>query len=266
MLAAAGIFAGLLLLVWAGACAALWLRQDDLLFAGSPLPPDTVLSTAPDIEESRVDVPGAAISVVQMRLPDPQGVVFFLHGNAGNLASWFINPAFYREANYDLVMMDYRGYGKSTGHIESEAQLHADVEAVWRSVAARYTGRKVVIYGRSLGSALAAQLAVKLQPDLTVLVSPFVSIQALAQEQFAWAPAFLVRYPLRTDLALPRIASPVLLFHGDMDQFIPAAASVELQALAPSSRLIIVPGAGHNDIHEFESYRLPLREALAALR
>jgi pimeloyl-ACP methyl ester carboxylesterase len=211
-------------------------------------------------------VPGAAISVLEMRLPDPRGVVFFLHGNAGNLASWFINPAFYREANFDLVMMDYRGYGKSTGRIESEAQLHADVAAVWRAVAPRYGGRKVVVYGRSLGSALAAQLAVQLQPDLTVLVSPFVSIRALAREQFAWAPPFLVRYPLRTDLALPRIAAPVLLFHGDLDQVIPAASSVQLQALAPRARLVVVPGAGHNDIHEFESYRQPLRQALAQLR
>ncbi|MEI2518161.1 alpha/beta hydrolase, partial [Acinetobacter baumannii] len=87
------------------------------------------------VQEHFVDVPGARLSVLQLRLPAPRGVVFFLHGNGDNLQTWLVNTDFYRWAGFDLVMMDYRGYGKSTGRIESEAQLHADVEAVWRSVA-----------------------------------------------------------------------------------------------------------------------------------
>jgi hypothetical protein len=248
------------------ACAVLWFRQDELLFAAVPLPPEAVLATGEGVHESHVDVPGASLSMMQLRLPDPDGVVFFLHGNGGNLQEWFVNTDFYRQANYDLVMMDYRGYGKSTGRISSEARLLADVEAVWQSVAARYAGRRIVIYGRSLGTALAAQLAAKLQPDLTVLVSPFVSIKAIAREQYPWAPAFILRYPLRTDLALPRIRMPVLLLHGDQDRFIPLTNSRRLQSLAPGSRLVVVPGAGHNDIHQFESYRQTLRQALESLR
>ena len=93
---------------------------------------------------------------LHLRLPAPKGVVFFLHGNGGSLESWFINPEFYRRANYDLFMIDYRGYGKSTGQIESEAQLRADVRAAWATVAPQYAGRKVVFYGRSLGTGLAA--------------------------------------------------------------------------------------------------------------
>ena len=70
-------------------------------------------------------------------------MVFFLHGNSANLKEWFTDGSPYRRANVDLVMMDYRGFGKSTGRIESEAQLHADVEAVWQSVALRYAGKRV---------------------------------------------------------------------------------------------------------------------------
>ena len=93
-----------------------------------------------------IDVTGARLSALHLRLPDPQGVVFFLHGNNGNLATWFVNADFYRAANYDLFMLDYRGYGKSSGRIESEEQLRADVLAAWRSVAGRYLGKRRVIY------------------------------------------------------------------------------------------------------------------------
>ena len=100
--------------------------------------------------------------MLQLKLPDPRGVVFFLHGNAGNLAGWFANADFYRRAGFDLVMPDYRGFGKSTGRIASAVQLRADVRAVWDACAAQYRGKRVVLYGRSLGTALAADLAEQL--------------------------------------------------------------------------------------------------------
>ena len=252
-------------LVWLAACTILWAKQEGLLFVPDRLPDDSVIATEADVIERTVTVPGARLSVLELRLPDPDGVVFFLHGNAGSLRSWFVNTQFYRRANYDLVMMDYRGFGKSTGQIESEQQLHADVEAVWRDVAARYRDRKVVIYGRSLGTGLAARLAAEVQPDLTVLVSPYVSILALARQSFPWVPAAFIKYPLRTDLWLPRIHKPILLLHGDADQLIAPANSRWLHGIVPDSKLVIVAGAGHADIHEFESYRNALLRALSEL-
>jgi pimeloyl-ACP methyl ester carboxylesterase len=252
-------------LVWLAACTILWANQEGLLFVPDRLASDSAIATEPDVIERTVTVPGAQLSVLELQLPDPDGVVFFLHGNAGSLRSWFVNTQFYRRANYDLVMMDYRGFGKSTGRIESEQQLHADVEAVWRNVAPRYRDRKVVIYGRSLGSGLAAHLAAEVQPDLTVLVSPYVSILALARQSFPWVPAVFIKYPLRTDLWLPRIHKPILLLHGDADQVLAPANSRLLQKVAPEAKLVIVPGAGHADIHEFESYRSALLRAFRDL-
>jgi len=139
--------------------ARLWFKQEKLLFAPDVLAASHPLAKAPDIHELTIDVPGAQLSALHLRLPAPKGVVFFLHGNGGSLESWFINPEFYRRANYDLFMIDYRGYGKSTGHIESEAQLRTDVRAAWATVAPQYAGRKVVFYGRSLGTGLAAGAA-----------------------------------------------------------------------------------------------------------
>ncbi|MGQ3053976.1 MAG: alpha/beta hydrolase, partial [Roseateles sp.] len=254
------------LLAWLAAVALLWWKQESLLFFPQALPADTRLATEPDVHERLVDVPGAKLSVLELRLPEPRGVVFFLHGNAGNLQSWFTDIEIYRRTGFDLVMPDYRGYGKSTGRIESEAQLHADVMAVWRSVAPRYAGKRIVIYGRSLGTGLAAELAASVQPDLTVLVSPYASMAGLARRYYPWVPALALRYPLRTDRVIERIHGPVLLVHGDGDEVIPFAESAKLQAVLPQARLLRIEGGGHNDLQQLSAYRQAMAEALESLR
>jgi uncharacterized protein len=246
--------------------ALLWLAQERLIFQPTRSDPALPLATASDVHERTVDVPGARLSVLELRRPAPIGVVFFLHGNAGNLQSWFVNTDFYRRANYDLVMLDYRGYGKSSGRVESEAQLHADVQAVWQQVAPRYQGRKVVVYGRSLGTGLAAALAATIHPDLTMLVSPYESLLALAHEHYPWVPSWVIRYPLRTDELIGRIRSPVLLVHGERDALIPLRHSRALLTHAAHARLAVVDGGGHNDLQDFESYRQIVNDALAVLR
>lgn len=242
----------------------LWWRQESLLFFPSKTPPERPLAQASDVHELKLSVPGAQLSALHLKLPAPHGAILFLHGNAGGLESWFVNADFYRRANYDLFMLDYRGYGKSTGRIESEAQLHADAEAAWAYLAPQYRGLRLVVYGRSLGTALAARLAAQHQPDLTVLVSPYRSLAALARDIYPWVPAALLRYPLRTEDDVARIASPLVLVHGLRDALIAPAHSEALLARAPQAQLLRVAGAGHNDLQEFEDYRQGLARALAA--
>lgn len=237
-------------------------KQEALIFSPQTLAADWRPDFGPDVHEAWVDVPGARLHTLQLRLAQPLGVAFVLHGNAGNLSGWFRSVDFYRRARMDAVMLDYRGYGKSSGQIDSEAQLHGDVLAAWQSVAPRYAGLRRVIVGHSLGTGLAAALAAEVQPEQTVLVAPFFSLQALADELYAWVPGGLLRYPLRTDLALPRIRGPVLLLHGEQDRVIPPQHSQRLQALSPQAQLVRVPGAGHNDIEGFGDYRDALARAL----
>jgi len=262
--------AGFVLVLYAVVLTLLWWRQESLLFLPTPLPAHYRLATEPDVHEETVAVDGAQLSVLHLRLPNPKGVVFFLHGNAGNLASWFTNTAYYRAANYDLVMPDYRGYGKSTGRITGAQQLRDDVRAVWNGIAARYQGRRVVLYGRSLGTGLAADLAEQLSkegraPDLTVLVSPYASLRELMAEFYPWVPTALLRYPLDTARHLPNVDGQVLLLHGERDTLIGLDHARRLQRLAPRARLVVVPGAGHNDLQEYPLYRDELRKALDAL-
>jgi pimeloyl-ACP methyl ester carboxylesterase len=248
----------------------LWFKQEKLLFAPTVLAADHRLASAPDIHELAIEVPGARLSALHLKLPNPKGVVFFLHGNGGSLENWFVNPEYYRRANYDLFMVDYRGYGKSTGQIENEAQLRADVHAAWATVAPQYSGRKVVVYGRSLGSGLAAGLSAEMgaaqrPPDLTVLVSPYTSMAALAGEHYPWVPQQLLRYPLRTDGVITQIHNPLLLIHGAQDPLIAPRHSEALKAKAPRATLYLIPGAAHNDLQDFNAYLDTYARALAAL-
>jgi pimeloyl-ACP methyl ester carboxylesterase len=248
----------LALLTWIYCC------QERLIFRPEPLPlaHRFVLD---DVHEVSIDVGGETLSALHLQLPNPQGVVFFLHGNTGNLATWFTHSDFYRAVNYDLFMVDYRGYGKSSGRIESEAQLRADVLAAWRTVEAQYAGKRKVIYGRSLGTALAAGLAAEVQPDLTILVSPYCDMAQLMAYHYPLLPTVLLRYPLETCRDVVRLRMALLIVHGETDTLIPIRHSEQLLSVAQQARLLRVAGAAHADVHQFPAYTDELRRALKSL-
>ena len=256
--------AALALLVYGALIGGLWRWQERLLFHPSPLPAGFHFEVPADVQETWVEVPGARLNALHLRLPRPDGVVFYLHGNAGDLSTWFVNSDYYRRLNLDLVILDYRGFGKSSGHIQSQAQLLADVRSAWQTIAPRYAGLRRIIAGRSIGTGLAAALAAEVQPELTVLISPYFSLQDLAQSIYPWVPAAVLRYPLRTDQWLPQIRGPVLLVHGEQDTLIPIGHSVRLLALSPRAALLRVPQAAHNDIQRFPDYLQGLARVLQA--
>ena len=265
----AASFALAALLAYGGLLGYFYLAQETLIFHPEPLPADYRFALLPRdqrIEEVHVPVPGGELHALHVRQPSPRGLVFFLHGNNGNLATWTTHVDFYRRINYDLFILDYRGYGKSRGHIDGEEQLHADVRAAWDRVAPAYAGKPVVIYGRSLGSGLATRLAHDVHPALLVLVTAYSSMTELARLHHPLAPTWLLKYPLRSDALIAEVDSPVLLLHGDRDDLTPLAHARRLLALARSSaQLFVVDGAGHDDIQEFPAYLDTLASRLQAL-
>ena len=162
-------------------------------------------------------------------------------------------------------MIDYRGFGKSTGHIGSEAELHADVLAAWHSVAGEYAGRPIVIYGRSLGSGLAVKLATEVEAAQLIIVSPYSSFVQLGKDHYPWIPAFATRYPMRTDEWLPQVTEPIFMIHGALDPLVSVKHSQQLKALRPDAELLILNKASHNDIHSFPAYTEALAAKLASV-
>ena len=257
------VLAGLSALGYTLLLAALYLGQESLIFPGTPLPADHRFAFDQPFEEIRVPVAGATLDGLLFRQSAPRGLVFFLHGNRGNVETWTTGLDFYRRVNYDLFIFDYRGYGRSTGRNEDERQLDADVRAAWDAVAPRYRDKPIVIYGRSLGTGLAVRLARDVTPRLLVLVSPFTSLVAAGQRAYPFVPGFLVKYPLRSDQAIAEVKSPVLLIHGTRDALIPPTDSEMLRSLVRSPvELVLIEGAGHSDIHRFPNYLDALAERL----
>ena len=243
--------------------AAIWSQQEKLLFHPEPLPDNAKFKLA-YTSEVFIDVPNAKLHALYLHQPSEKskGIVLFLHGNAGNLETWFPHADFWLSTGYDVLMPDYRGFGKSTGQIENEAQLNDDVLRAWQFVVGNYPNKKHVIYGRSLGTGLAAKLASQVPADLLVLVSPYTSMKAMAREYYPWVPPFVLRYPLETDTILPKLTLPILLIHGSDDGLISIQHSKILRSLNPRARLVEIAGAGHGDIHDFEDYTNTVRNAL----
>lgn len=261
----------LALALWGIAVGFVWNQQEKLLFHPEPLDENFKFDLA-YTSEVFIDVDGAKLHALYLHQPEEKskGIVLFLHGNVGNLQTWFTHADFWLTTGYDVLMPDYRGFGKSTGHIENEAQLNDDVLRAWNFVASNYTNKKRVIYGRSIGTGLAAKLATHLTAtgvpnDLLVLVSPYESMTKIAHEYYPWVPSLVLRYPLVIDQILPQLHSKILLIHGTKDQLIPIDHSRRLQKINPNARLVEVEGAGHSDIHNFKIYTDTLTEVLNTL-
>lgn len=260
----------LVVLICIGVMALFYLGQEKLIFQGTSLPA-THQFNLPDTTEVAIPVAGATLSALHFRQPnreDTKGVIFFLHGNAGNLASWLASVDFYRANKFDLFMIDYRGFGKSTGTIQSEAQLHQDVLAAWQFIAPQYAGKKRVIFSRSLGTTLAAKLATEVNVDWLVMASPFYSLESLRLEYYPLMPAALMRYEFATNVWLPKITSPITILHGDSDALIDFTQAQRLQALMPQAAntvLIKINGGTHLNLQEIPAYGQALAAGLSKL-
>lgn len=236
-------------------CSALYFFQERLLFYPSPLPQRLVYPFRTRFEEHFIPVPGARLNAVLFRAEAPKGLVIFFHGNAGNMVMWEPAAGSFVQAGYDTLMVDYRGYGKSDGVIQSEAQLLQDGESVYRWALDRYAEDRIVLCGRSIGSGIAAYLTAEHQPKTLILQSAYYSLLDMKRRLYPFVPNFLLRYPLRTDLWLARVRCPVFLIHGRRDTLIPFDSSERLLAKIPGEkRLFAVDEAGHDDLADYPSY------------
>lgn len=258
---------GSVLLLYVVACAWLYFKQEALLFYPRKLPAAYQFSLPGRYVEVAVKTPdGAQLSGLLFKADSAKGLIFFLHGNAGSLAEWGQLAPTYLARGYDVFMLDYRGYGKSTGTITSQAQLLADVELAYQQVLATYDESQVVIAGYSLGTGPATWLAARHQPKLLLLHAPYYSIADMAAHTVkVWPllPNFLLRYPMPTNEFIRQVSAPIVLVHGDHDNLIPYNSSLRLKVLLkPGDHLITIRGGGHNGLTETPQYQQVLPNIL----
>jgi pimeloyl-ACP methyl ester carboxylesterase len=248
---AAGLY-----LAW---CAFLWSVQSKLLFptamAGPPMPEAAIAAEA-DIEVRWIaQDDGVATEAWILRAANApsRGLVCFLHGNAELIEDARNEARAWNLRGFDIVLPEYRGYGRTPGS-PSEARIVADVVRAIDEAAEATGATRVWLHGRSLGSAVAAQVAARLGDRLAglVLESPFRSVAG-----FAWrygVPPVLVTNPFRTDAVVPSLAAPILILHATADEIVPVADGRALATLNPQARIVELEGSHNSGLSSQRAY------------
>jgi fermentation-respiration switch protein FrsA (DUF1100 family) len=184
-------------------------------------------------------------------------VVLYFHGNAGNLSSWGDAGRDLSEYGVSVLVIDYRGYGKSSGVI-TENGLYNDAQAAYEYLISRgFPAKKIIIYGRSIGTGVAVDLASKHESAGLILESPFASMRQLAWEKAPYLlPGLYLSFNFMSIEKIGKVQSPVLIFHGMNDTLIPIGHGRKLyKALNGKGIFVAVPGGGHNNLSDFPEYR-----------
>ena len=179
---------------------------------------------------------------------DPRAILF-LHGNAGNASHRLPNAWLLAALRADVLLIDYRGYGLSEGD-PSEAGVYADARAGLDHLVQEraFPLDRIVVFGRSLGSVVAVNLAVDRPLGGLILESAFPSASAAAKSIFGSFGSWFARGRFDSRDKIQRIRSPLLSIHGDVDEIIPFDLGVELFELAPEPKAFYrIEDAGHNN-------------------
>jgi len=241
-----------------------YLIQDYMIFLGERLPEDHKYSFKLKFQEINFENPeGYKINALLFKAENSKGLIYYHHGNAGNLQGWGNYAGSFVRLGYDVLFYDYRGYGKSESRIKSQNNLLDDAKFILDSIRSQYEGKILVFYGSSLGTGIAVKLAVDENPDALILETPYFNFCALIHHHYPYLPAKLMsKYKLRTDKYIKEVACQILLFHGTDDQIVPHEHSDRLQKLNNSVKLVSIKNGVHNNLSDFKIYHQELRAFL----
>ena len=205
--------------------------------------------------------PGVKISYLHFKSENTKGIVFYLKGNTKSIKGWGKFAIDFTRLNYDVIMLDYRGFGKSTGKRTSDG-LKYDIQFVYNLVKQQVPEERIIVYGRSIGTGFASMLAANNNPRLLILNSPIYSLERAVNRYLPWIPAkYFVRFNLPTYKYLRKVHCPIKIIHGSDDRLVPVKTAIELSEIQPeNTRLYIILKAGHVDVHKFKEYHKVLDE------
>ncbi len=252
-------------LLYLAVCLYVYFRQESFIFYPDVLPEDYEFVHFGSSAEEIYYYPetGAKLHALKFSVAEPKGVILYFHGNARALDNWGYIASDLLPHQYDVIIPDYRNYGKSTGLL-SEQNLFKDARYIFDQLSQEYGTSQIVIYGRSLGSGVASSLAAEMAPKLLILETPYYSIERLAGEQMRFLPtSILLKYKFRSDLFLPKVTCPIYVFHGTRDELIPYQHAVDLKVLVPKIDFTTIPEASHNNLSQFDLFNEKIGEVLS---
>ena len=243
---------------------AVYFLQDLFIFKPEKLKADFKFNYDIPFRELNFDVePGVRINGLHFFRDHPKGLVLYFHGNTRSIKGWAKYARDFYRYDYDVVLVDYRGFGKSTGK-RGEPEMLNDMQVVYTSLATDYSENHLIVYGRSLGSGFAAKVASENNPRYLILDAPFYNFRKVIERFLPILPIRLVlRYHLRTDKWLQQVKCPIYIIHGTRDFLIPIRHSEQLQKINPRKiTLIRIHGGGHNNLTKFDEYHNFIRDIL----
>lgn len=246
----------------------LYLTQDRMFFF-----PTSTLVTTPDrhglVYEDVELTAGDGVQLHGWFVPAPRAraTLLFFHGNGGNISHRIDSLQIFRELDLSVFILSYRGYGRSAGR-PSEAGMRHDATAAWRYLREQrgIPASGIVVFGRSLGAAVAVDLAVRETPGAVILESPFTSAADLGAEVYPWLPVRrLIRHRFEVLGPAQQITAPLLVVHSRDDEIIPVHHGRRVAAAAGAPLLEL--RGGHNDafVRSREDYLRGLQEFLHPL-
>lgn len=250
--------------IYGGLCLFFYFFQDYFFFRPEMLPKNFEYRYPFPFTEHTFDMEdGGVINALQFKVPNSQGVVFYLKGNSRSLKGWGKFAKDFVSKGYDFFMIDYRGFGKSKGR-RTESILLNDAQTVYKWLSKEYPEEQIIVYGRSLGSGIGARLASWNDPRMLILDSPYFSFYHQIRRYGWWLPLrYLLRYHLRTDQFIKKVTCPIYIIHGNKDRLISYAQGKRLHEIsADRSTLITIEGGGHNNLPDFPEYHEHLYDIL----
>lgn len=243
---------------------AAYFLQEKFIFKPEKLHQDFKFEYDTPFTELFFDIePGVRINGLHFYRDDPKGLILYFHGNTRSIKGWAKYAKDFYRFGYDVILVDYRGFGKSTGK-RSEKEMLADMQFVYARLAKKYEEHHILVYGRSMGSGFATKVASDNHPRYLILDAPYYSFRKVAERYTPFLPhRWILRYHLRTDKWIRKVNCHTYIIHGTKDWLIPIKHSQALQQLNPHKiTLIRIEGGGHNNLPSFEEYHNFIRDIL----
>lgn len=256
----------LILALYIGISIALYYLQDYVLFKPEKLPKDFQFDYEnQDTKEYNLETRDGAVINGLRFFPkgESKGVVLYLKGNSKSIKGWGKFAVDFTRHGYNVLMVDYRGFGKSTGK-RSQKAIKRDLQLVYNKLTEMTTEDRIILYGRSLGSGFATKLASMNNPKMLVLDAPYYSLTKVTARYAPFMPlSLLLKYPLPTYKWLKYVQCPIHIIHGTHDKLIPYKSSIKLSQINPHlTKLHTVIQGGHKNLNNFESYHNMLDDIL----
>lgn len=244
----------------------LFMLQEKFLFHPRALPADYNYKFDAPFREINLPVSDKKnINIIQFSVPDSmcRGVVLFFHGNMKNIERYASYAPLFTKNHYEVWMLDYPGFGKSTGE-RSEQIMYDDAQTLYQMAKARFSADSILLYGKSLGTGIAAYLAATKNCRRLILETPYYSIDAMIDHYaFIYPVSLMTKYHFPTHEFVERMGEPVSIFHGTNDGTVPYKNAKRLMRIAPAgSELITIEKGKHNNLAQFPLFQQKLDSLL----